>query len=42
MTEEKALTVRQKQTATIERLVSDRASKLLQVMPKGMDSGRFV
>ena len=42
MTEEKALTVRQKQTATIERLVSDRASKLLEVMPKGMDSDRFV
>lgn len=39
---EKGLTVRQKQAATIERLMEDRSAKLLQVMPKGMDPDRFM
>lgn len=39
---EKGLTVRQKQAATIERLMEDRSAKLLQVMPEGMNADRFV
>ena len=42
MTEDKALTVRQKRASDIERAIEDRTSKLLEVMPKGMDANRFV